>query len=408
MALNVDFLTKEIFIKIITKGLSVFRTLFLLYFFAISDTLDNFYFSKSIIGVVILLNILIEITYSQKLNLHKENFNFIKKFALVLNKASAVLGILLIALTLLISKNREVTIHIMMLSLWAILNINSNFFLLLYRYKEYNFNVLSYYLLVSVFDILFLLISLYTFNEAYIFIGVSLSLCVSELLVFLLIFYKFFALSFKKGNSKSFQLDLERTTLHKVFLILVIISLIDISDKFFLSFLGEGKITYYTYGLYAPLMIRQSLDIRSNFFVQINVAENFEQIKIIFFKTIKKLVPFFLLGVLFLIVATEVMEEFISNVFKIKDISFFKNIIYLGVLITPFYMIWDLFYRFYYREKKINYLLRIVSVGLLINILFNYIFGISLSWGLYGILISTLSVFAFYNYLSFRYFFVKK
>jgi hypothetical protein len=407
MALKLDFLTKEIYIKIITKGLGVFRTLFLLFFFSISTALDNFYFAKSIVGVVILVNILFEITYSQQLNEAKDNLTFIKNFNIVLNKASFILGFVLVMISLLFSSDLEITIHILVLSLWGILNINSNYFLLLFRYKEWNNSVLSYYLLIAIFDILLLLLILTFLESKDSFLSISISLLISELLVFTTLFSKFLISSYRNGKEDSLKLNLEKATLYKVFLILVVISLIDISDKFFLSFLGEGQITYYTYGLYAPLMIRQSLDIRSNFFVQINQAESLHHIKLIFYKTLKKLAPFFFLGVIILILATELFEEVIKNTFHIENIIIFKNIVYLGIFITPLYMMWDLFYRFYYREKKIHTLIKIVLVGFIINIVLNYSLGIFLSWGIYGILVSTLIVFLFYNLLSFRYFFIK-
>tara|TARA_B110000114_G_scaffold185366_1_gene232119 strand:+ start:4307 stop:5536 length:1230 start_codon:yes stop_codon:yes gene_type:complete len=407
MALKVDFLTKEIFIKIITKGLGVFRTLYLLFFFSVSTALDNFYFAKSIVGVVILINILFEITYSHQLNQFKDNLTFIKKFNIVLNKLSFVLSFILVTISLIFSKDSEITTHILVLSLWGILNINSNYFLLLFRYKESNSKVLLYYLLIAIFDIL-LLISILTFLKSEdSFLSISLSLLISEFLVFILLFSRFYVSIYRNGNDNLVILDLEKETLYKVFLILVVISLIDISDKFFLSFLGEGQITYYTYGLYAPLMIRQSLDIRSNFFVQINKAKSLEHIKVIFYKTLKKLAPFFFLGIIILLVAIELLEDIIKNNFHIENINVFKNIIYMGILITPLYMIWDLFYRFYYKENKINRLVKIVVVGFFVNIVLNFSLGFSLSWGIYGILVSTLTVFLFYNLLSFRYFFIK-
>lgn len=407
MALNVDFLTKEIFIKIITKALGVFRTLYLLFFFSVSTALDNFYFAKSIVGVVILLNILFEITYSKKLNQFKDNQSFIKKFNIILNKVSFILGLALVTITLIFSKDSQITIHILVLSLWGILNINSNYFLLLFRYKESNYKVLLYYLLIAIFDILLLVLIVTFLRSEDSFLSISLSLLFSEFLVFTLLFLKFYISTYRKRGDNEVSLDLEKETLYKVFFILIVISLIDISDKFFLSFLGEGQITYYTYGLYAPLMIRQSLDIRSNFFVQINKAKSLENIKEIFYKTLKKLAPFFFLGTIILLIAIELLEGVIKNNFHIENIKVFKNIIYLGVFITPLYMIWDLFYRFYYREKKINRLVKIVVVGFFVNIVLNFSLGYSLSWGIYGILVSTLAVFLFYNILSFRYFFIK-
>lgn len=407
MAIKIDFLVKEIYVKIFTKLLGVFRTIFLLFFFSISSKLDNFYFAKSIIGIVILINILFEITYSTQINLFKDNLTFIKKLSNFLNKFSVILSIGVITLTFILSNNIQIISHIIILCFWGILNVNSNFFLILNRYRDANKLVLTYYLLIILLDILLLFLFLFLLTSEFNYLAISLSIFLSELIALLFLFSKQFFKTLKKVKDNSFKFNIEKPLLFKVFLILIVISFIDISDKFFLSFLGEGQITYYTYGLYAPLMIRQSLDIRSNFFVQINKVDNLSQTKLIFFKTIKKLLPFFLLGVIVLLISIEFFESFITNNFKIENYLQLKKIIYLGILITPFYMIWDLFYRFYYREKKINKLIVIVITGLILNIGLNYLIGIKLSLGIYGILISTLIVFIFYNFMSYNYFFLK-
>ncbi len=407
MAIKIDFLVKEIYVKIFTKLLGVFRTIFLLFFFSISSKLDNFYFAKSIVGVVVLINILFEITYSEQINLFKNNLTFIKKLSNFLNKFSLIMTFSVIVLSLILSDNIQIISHIIILSLWGVLNINSNFFLILNRYRESNKLVLTYYSLIIILDISILLLSLFYFNSEFNYLAISLSVFLSELIVLLVLFSKQIFTTLKKVKDESFKFNIEKSLLFKVFLILIVISFIDISDKFFLSFLGEGQITYYTYGLYAPLMIRQSLDIRSNFFVQINKVDSLKQTKLIFFKTIKKILPFFILGVIVLLISVELSESLITNYFKIDDFLLFKRIIYLGILITPFYMIWDLFYRFYYREKKINKLIVIVILGLMLNIGLNFLIGIKLSLGIYGILISTLIVFVFYNFMSYNYFFLR-
>lgn len=407
MALKIDFLVKEIYVKIFTKLLGVFRTVFLLFFFSISSELDDFYFAKSIIGVVVLINILFEITYSKQINLFKNNISFIKKLNSFLNKFAFITSFVVIISSFFFSNNDEITFHIVTLCLWGILNINSNFYLIVYRYREENSKVLVYYLLVILIDIFLLLIFIYTFSSKYSFSAISLPILISELLVFSILFSKFLFLKSSNREEKLTSFNIDKSLLYRVFFILIIISFIDISDKFFLSFLGEGQITYYTYGLYAPLMIRQSLDIRTNFFVQINKVDTLKETKNIFFKTIKKLLPFFVLGVIFLLIAIELFENIITGYFRISNFTLFTRIIYLGILITPLYMIWDLFYRFYYREQKINKLIFIVILGLILNIGLNFLLGIKFNYGIYGILISTLIVFVFYNCISYYYFFRK-
>ena len=406
MALKIDFLVKEIYVKITTKLLGVFRTIFLLFFFSISSQLDNFYFAKSIVGIVILVNILFEITYANQINLFKNNDAFIKQLHLLLNKFTLFLSMLLIGFSIFFLDNLEIKLHIIILSFWGFLNINSNFFLIVNRYQNQNRKVLLYYLFIALLDIALLITMLYAFSKNT-FLAISFSLFIAEFLVFFTFFLKQLFRSYQNAKKTSFSLNIEKSLLFKVLFILIVISFIDISDKYFLSFFGEGQITYYTYGLYAPLVIRQSLDIRTNFFVQINKSENLKETKQVFFRTLKKLIPFFLLGVIFLLVTVEISEELIKTHFKIQDFKLLKRIIYLGILITPMYMIWDLFYRFYYRAKKINKLFKVVFLGLISNIILNYLLGIKFNLGIYGILLSTLIVFLFYNFVSFNYFFKK-
>ena len=63
-------------------------------------------------------------------------------------------------------------------------------------------------------------------------------------------------------------------------------------------------------------------------------------------------------------------------------------------------MIWDMFYRLYFRFKRIDSLVKIVFLGLLLNISANYIFGILLNLKEVGVVLSTLLTFVYYNVVS--------
>ncbi|WP_405563145.1 hypothetical protein [Polaribacter sp. Asnod6-C07] len=404
---NLDFLVKEIFVKIITKGLVVFKTMFLLFFFSVSSTLDNFYFSKTVIGAVVLVNILFEITYSNKINKFKNNISYLRKILKLINIFACISASIVIIIAIFFSRNKELIFHLILLCLWGVFNINSNLFLLINRFKNNNNVVLIYYCSVIVLDIILLIALLYLFNSEIDYLAISLSVFLSELIVFLFLFLKPLLKFIKHKTVDIINNEIHNESMIKVFVILSIVFFIDLSDIYFLSYMGEGLITYYTYGLYAPIMIRRSLDIRTNFFVQINKVESMKEIRLIFLKTLKKLIPFFIIGVIILIIGLELFKDFIFNYLNIKKMIFFKNIVYLGILITPLYMVWDLFYRFYYREQKINKLIIIVILGLILNIGLNFLLGIKLNYGIYGILISTLIVFVFYNSISYYYFFLK-
>lgn len=385
----------------------LFRAAYLLYFFETKEILDDFFFAKSIIGVVAIVSILFEIVYSSEINKFKDNLSFVKRFNILLTKLAIILSSAVITIGFFSFGFGSIFIHLCILSLWAIMNINSNYFLLIFRYNSKNTRVLLYYLLISIFDILLLIsfiewIPNLSLNS---FIAISLSILISETIVFFAIFSKFFLKTFRIGRVHYFNEKLSFQMFFKVFIILLIIALIDITDKYFLSLLGDGSITYYVYGLKAPLIIRQSLDIKSNFFVQINKLNSVKKINKIFLSTIKKLTPFFILATILLVITVQLFEKNIVKLFNIEDYNLLKQIIYIGIIIVPFYMIWDLFYRFYYRKNMVNKLLIIALFGFIANIIFNYLFSFVFPFGIIGILISTLLVFLFYNIISYRNFF---
>lgn len=411
MALKFDFLTKEILVKIGVKFLGVFRTFFLLFSFGITNVLDDFYYSNSIVGLILLVNILFETTYSRHINKNKNNLSYIKKFHQKLNILVLILALLILTLSFVFIKNVSIIYHLIVLSLWAIVNINSYFFLLIFRFLSKHRKVLLYYFLFAFFNLILILVFIKTrvFSTEYLFISISLSILISELLTYLIVFYKFsvkvFLFQSVSHSRIYFSRDIKK--IFKVLLILILVSLIDVSDKAFLSYLGEGNITYYTYGLYAPLMIRQALDIKSNFFAQINQLNTREEINKIFFATTKKVMFFFLIAVGFLVITLECFKEVILSLrfFTFESFDLMRNIVYLGIVITPFYIIWDLFYRFYYRRDMINKLLIITTFGFIVNLILNYSFCIVFSLDLYGIILSTLLVFIFYNVISYKVFF---
>ena len=107
-------------------------------------------------------------------------------------------------------------IHIALLSFWGILNINSNYFLLLFRYKDYNTKVLLYYLLIAAFDVVLLFLMLKILNTDNHFLGISLSILISEFLAFILLFSRYCFSSYQNGKDHSLKLNLGVSRLLRV------------------------------------------------------------------------------------------------------------------------------------------------------------------------------------------------
>lgn len=412
MALGFDFLTKEILVKIGVKFFGIARTLFLLFFFGISSVLDDFYFANSIVGLILLINILFETTFSRRIFENKNNFQFLKRFHKKLNKLSICLTGFVLIFSVFFIEDKSIIYHIVILALWSIVNINSYYFLLIFRFLTKNKEILRYYFLIAFFGLLFLFVIIYAniFSKENLFIAISLSILLSECVTFLIVFSKYNYEMIKIKQQPGFKIDISNDIMEifKVLVILILVSLIDVTDKTFLSYLGEGKITYYTYGLYAPLMIRQALDIKSNFFAQINQLNTSKEINKVFFVTLKRIMFFFVIAAITLVILFESLEHIIIVDFELvskEGYDIIRGIIYIGVIITPFYMIWDLFYRFYYRTDLVNKLLLLTLTGFIINLILNYSFSVLFGLDIYGILVSTLLVFLLYNIISYYVFF---
>ncbi|MCX2718546.1 hypothetical protein [Lentiprolixibacter aurantiacus] len=403
MAISMDFLTKEIFVKVFTTSMVLLRAAYLLYFFGATATLDSFFLAKAIVGLVALVSILFEIVYSSKLVTFKHDLNFIKKYNIYIGRIALLISVIALALALISGTEKLVIINMIILSIWAIISINSNYYLLIYRYQLKNKRVLFYYSLLSLLDVVILVVlhKLNIFGDSLSFLALAMSLVMSEAIVFLLLFSKYTYKVFSSGQAALCDEKLPVVYFFKVLGILVVITLIDITDKYFLSFMGEGSIVYYVYGLKAPLIIRQSLDIKSNFFVQINELKTLDEVRQVFFKTLKRLAPFFMLAALVLVIVVEVFGSAIISFFKLDNLLLLKKIIYIGVITVLFYMVWDLFYRYYYRSGKIDLLLKVAFIGFVLNIIFNYIFAISLKLEVLGVLISTFSIYCFYTVVSY-------
>ncbi|WP_430428587.1 hypothetical protein [Maribacter litoralis] len=413
MAVTIDFLTKEIFVKIVTKILGVIRTLYLLYVFGVSKILDNFYFAYSIVGLILIVNILFETTYSREINLFRERLYFHKFFLKKLNLFVLFFSSVLLFLSFFLVYDKEIYLNIIVLTIWSLLNINSYYLLLVYRYLRYNQKILTYYLLISFLNVLLLIVYLKApfVSKEYDFLSLSLSILLSEFCVFYIVFGKYIRLVIRsKGELNIFLSSKDFKKVALIMLVLIIISLIDIVDKSFLSSFGEGAISIYTYGYYAPLIIRQALDIKSNFFVQINLLRDGKKINQVFFSTVKKICLFFVIAASVLLLIVQVFDKNIIALNIVTSNQFFeiKDVLLVGLVITPFYMVWDLFYRFYYRRKIIFRLLIVSLIGLIFNVLLNYILGIYFGFKILGIMYSTLAVFMFYNFYSYYIFFVKK
>lgn len=400
MALN--FVSKEVLTKIITKGIGAFRALYLLYFFGFSDELDGFFFAKSIISLVLMLNIFFEMSYADQLKKTCFNGQSVIYFWKRINGISSVFCVVLLFGAILVFNGKSIIqTNVFLLLLWALLNINSNFYTILFRYRSQSKIALFYFLFVAVVDFCFLILVLH-FTSVQSSSLISISLLSTEFLalsILLFIFWRHYKKQLILSISADFNLRFSRKELN-IIGVLIIISLIEVSDKVFLEKMGTSAVTYVTYGMFVPLLLRQALDVRSHFFVRLNTIESKADIKKEFFLTLKILMRFFTFGALVMFVFLILSQEKWVIFFDITKVSVFWNIVILGAMSMPFYMSWDMFYRLYFKFKRLNLLVKIVFLGLMLNIIANYAFGIVLNLNEVGIVLSTLLTFVYYNVVS--------
>ena len=401
MALN--FVSKEVITKIITKGVGTLKSLYILYFFGFSDELDGFFFAKSIISLVMMLNIFFEMSYADLLKRICFNKSAVLYFWKKINLISSLFCVaLLFGFLLLFDGKSIIQSNVFLLVFWSLLNINSNFYTVLFRYRNQSKIALFYFIFVAVIDFCFLMSLLhFTTHQSSSLISTSLLFteffALSILLFTFWSFYKEQLVSLKPVDYKLIFSNKE----FKIIGVLIIISLIEVSDKVFLEKMGTSAVTYVTYGMFVPLLLRQALDVRSHFFVRLNTIKSKAGIKKEFIITLKTLMRFFIFGALATFVFLVLTQEKWVMFFNITKISVFWNVIIFGIILMPLYMTWDMFYRLYFRFKKLNLLVKIVFIGLLLNITANYIFGVLLNLNEVGIVLSTMLTFVFYNLISF-------
>lgn len=400
MALN--FVSKEVITKIITKGIGALRALYLLYFFGFSDELDGFFFAKSIISLVIMLNIFFEMSYADWFNKIAFNKKLVLHFWKKINLTTSVFCVALLCGALFVFDDKDIIqTNVYLLLLWALLNINSNFYTILFRYRDQSKIALFYFLFVAIVDFGFL-ISILHFSPIQSSFLISMSLLLTEffaLSILLFMFWSFYKKQFVFLNPTYYNFGFSSKEL-KIIGVLILISLIEVSDKVFLEKMGTSAVTYVTYGMFVPLLLRQALDVRSHFFVRLNTIKSNVDIKTEFLLTLKILMRFFTFGVLAVFAFLVFTQEKWLLFFEIKKVSVFWDIVIIGAISIPFYMTWDMFYRLYFRFKRLDLLVKIVFLGLLLNVSANYTFGILLNLREVGIVLSTLLTFVYYNVVS--------
>ncbi len=393
----------EVLAKVSSKLLSLGRSLLMLLVFNFTEELDEFYYAFSLIGAVLMINILFEMIFLPKIRQdEKEGIDRTDEyFGLLISIASILIVILVIVLGIIDKK--VITINLTFLIAYAVLKVVSSFYVVRLRvHNEYKKLTFSFFL-AALLTLFFTCASWYYFRELS-FMMLSFPLMIAEFLVIgYLVFStrELFALKISFHNLHSHLAYVSKEFLVAA-VILSIITLIDITDKSFANYLGNGSVSLLSYGLMTMLILRQSIDVKSQFYDKLGSHKG-RAIFVLQSKFLKRQIALVLIGYAIIILGYLVIGKFILIEYLAIDLVNLKRIEHvflLSLIILPNYLYWDLNYRIYYHLKKLKSLLLVIISGFVINIILNWLFSVFMDFGVEGIVLSTLSVLVFYNLYS--------
>lgn len=404
MVVDLKFLKLEVFTKLVTKMFGVARMFFILYFIGFSKELDSIFLIQSIAGIVLLLNIFIELNFSNRLlsSILKNDHSVYKVFwSYILLLSGAYLIITLIYFFFIDSLSSNFLIILIFL-IASIFNIIGYLGMIESRLQNLKTKVILYYFLTS-FGLLFHFIFFYwILSDGYSHFSIPLSVLVTDLLVVLLMFKNVFFKIILAFRGMHLKWDRNFTT--SIFVIGIFV-LIDSTDKFFLKSFGSGILSAFSYGLYITIVARSILDVRSNFNAKLTSLKNEKKkIKTIFYKYLFILIKFysyFLVALFVCVWFLSYHQEEIMLIFGVLNISMentnlLLKISLLGIIFyAPLYLIFDLTYRIYYAVNDLRFIFKISLIAFFINIILNQFFGIFFQLGAIGILLSSILVFSF-------------
>lgn len=397
----------EIFFKLFSKIAGFARTLLVLGLFGFSSALDTHYLALSYIGILLSISVLFELLHMKDITkiLKKNKIDILGKLFYRLIILSAILGIFILGFIYLLL-DLQVFYHAIILEFWSIFFIANSFLILILRinlkYKE----VGLYFFYTPLIVLSIILIEYYVIGYASSLL-ISFAILLSEVFLFIKYYNNVNVLFLKEYRSFNLDLKLKKKYIinltHSVGLI-VCVYLIDITDKYFSSIIGEGYTTVLTYGMWLPLMIRQVLDLKSVFYHKLQSSLSIQEDMNILFVTIKWIVYIvFPIIILFIAMYTFLDYESIRDFVNInyEQYNDLLRVFLIYSFILPIYIVWDMLYRIFYKNNILNKLFFIMFSGVFLNGILNFIFINSFHMKATGIALSTLLAMSFYVFTSF-------
>lgn len=400
------FLKIEIFFKILSKGVGLGKSFLLLLIFGFSAQLDSHYFAMSLVGIILSIPVVYELLYMSdiKRSIEANDIDFIQNSFLQLIVISIICSLITL-IFIVIFYDIILLYHVIILLFWTLFFIVNSFNILVLRVNHRYKTIGLYFLLFPLFVSIFVALAYYVFYfKNSIIVSVSILLAEALMVIYFnqKIAFKYLNLS-KVKALKFFNKERFIQTITS-FSLIIAVYIIDVTDKSFSYKLEGGYTTVLIYGGLLPLMIRQALDFKSVFYHKLQESNSIKEDLIIFNQTLKWLLYLLLpiMTILFSIFQF-INYKHLSKLFNFNELHFedLMNVLFIYIFILPVYIIWDMIYRIYYKNKFLNKLFFIMLVGVILNYLLNYMFVYYFHMKASGIAFSTLLVLSIYCVYSF-------
>lgn len=404
----------EILFKVLSKFFGLSKSLLVLFIFSFSGALDSHFYAFSLVGIILSISVVVELLFLQDLKRYYEQ----KKYSAISNLFYKLIFITIISTLLMgtilsIFQDVDIFQHIAILLIWSIFFVINSFFIILFRLNHQYKIIGIYFLLFPIFVMLSILLGHYILDYKSSLV-VSISILVSEIILFCFLFLKLPSKNLLIFENSYLKLQYNKITIIKLlqsFSLISAVYLIDITDKFFAYRLGAGFTTILVYGMLAPLIIRQALDIKSVFYHKLQYSSSVNEDIAVFIKTLKWLSYILVPGIILFFTSSFFINYSLLNKFMDINQNQFDELVgvfLIYILILPIYIIWDMLYRIYYKNNLLSKLLFIISFGVLLNIVLNYVFITYFQMNTMGIALSTLIVLVSYCIYGYGFLHLKK
>jgi len=391
MDLNLSLRNKEVSLKLLTKVFGVAKILLMYRLTGYGKDLDNFFLLQSFLGIVLLVNIFIELNYPKELSYLNKDFT------------ERLVGTLLVLISLYLAvvvsytgyneSSSPTYITTVILALSVPFNVFNYVQLFKSRFTTGFGTAVYAYLVISIANLFFYLLC-YSFLSSKL-VALGLTVLLSEFTISILFFRKEIRVFFSIKRLRFLVISKQAA----ISLVIIFgLMAFDVIDKLFLIQMNPGLVSVYHFALYPSVILRSILDLRSSFNAELvknktGHLESFINYSSYVFKRIAIIALTTFL--IYLIARNPLIDLLIAlNLLTQEYAKSYALVALLAVVLyLPIQLYFDLIYRLIYVSDSVGKFVFYVPLFLIVNIFGNYFFGVYLGLDIIGVIISTITTF---------------